>query len=73
MFVVMVMYNNLMSLKIRKMKFRPRIKLSHSVYAYESKREILKFDIRSGITWDLIPGIPSLFDCVILIALYHFI
>ena len=55
------------------MKFIPRIKLSHSVYAYESKREILKFDIRSGITWDLIPGIPSLFDCVIFIALYYLI
>ena len=35
------------------------------MYAYESKREILKFDIRLGITWGLIPGIPLLFDCVI--------
>ena len=60
-----------MSLKIRKMKFRPRIKLSHSVCVYESKRRILKFDIRSDITWDLIPGIPSLFDCVILMVLYY--
>ena len=55
------------------MKFRPRIKLSYSVYAYESKREILKFDIRSGITWDLIPGIPLLFYVVILIAPYYLI
>ena len=41
------------------------------MYAYESKREILKFDIRLGITWGLIPGIPLLFDCVILLALYY--
>ena len=25
---------------------------------------MLKFDIRSGITWGLFPAIPSLFDCV---------